>query len=73
MAIGDKSSSVRNWIDRFVSSVIIKAHGAVRDRQWILFGVGLFEGQGKGRLELTSEYLLPVASINLWLVGSYSI
>jgi len=21
---------------------------AVRDRQWILFGVGLFEGQGKG-------------------------
>jgi len=42
-----------------VSSLIIKAHGAVRDRQWILFGVGLFEGQGKGRLELTSEYLLP--------------
>lgn len=51
MAIGDKSSSVRNWIDRFVSSVIIKAHGAVRDRQWILFGVGLFEGQGKARAD----------------------
>lgn len=31
MAIGDKSSSVRNWIDRFVSSVIIKAHGAVTE------------------------------------------
>ncbi len=31
MAIGDKSSSVRNWIDRFVSSVIIKARGAVTE------------------------------------------
>lgn len=29
MAIGDRSSSVRNWIDRFVSSLIIEAHGAV--------------------------------------------
>lgn len=25
---------------------IPKAHGAVRDRQWILLGLGLFEGQG---------------------------
>ena len=33
---------------------------------------GARQGNGeKGRLELTSEYLLPVASINLWLVGSY--
>lgn len=52
---------------------IPKAHGAVRDRQWRGRTIrGARQGNGeKGRLELTSEYLLPVASINLWLVGSY--
>jgi hypothetical protein len=37
MAIGDRSSSVRNWIDRFVSSVIIedKVTGLVIYSSWV--------------------------------------
>lgn len=37
MAIGDRSSSVINWIDRFVSSVIIedKVTGLVIYSSWV--------------------------------------